>query len=267
MRSLHRALFILAIILSTEFFGCDRLSLPPRPESIPDGATYDRRRDQWNYSKDSEVRQYYENGNLLLEGQMDGGSRIGTWNWYAPDGKTLTTTGVYRNGRRDGLWKHFDDSGRLYLTIEYKPEPLDPVIGAITIDYGNENGPYHRYYPDGTLEEKGSMVAGKKDGAMNRFFPDGGTMIQGQYEDGKKIGKWVYYHFSGTIVRLENYKAGLLDGTVKTFHANGLPYSETEYSSGKEVRGPVVENSIEAAYAKKPWPLSPGDTRHPDHLQ
>ncbi len=236
---------------------CDRLKLPPRPDSVPENAEFDRRRDVWNVVQGQEYRQYYKDGHLGTEGQIQEGKRIGRWNWYAPDGTTLTTTGVYLNGRRDGLWKHYDDSGRLYLTIEYAPEPIDPVIGSISIDYGNENGPYKRYYPDGTLEEEGAHRAGKRDGIMKRYHPDGDLMVRGDYRDGKKEGKWEYYHFSGTLIRIENYTDGKLEGNVITYHANGLPYSETLYQKGEPVGPPAVQNRLEEAYEKEAYPLSP----------
>ncbi|HBS03496.1 MAG TPA: hypothetical protein DEA96_00930 [Leptospiraceae bacterium] len=258
LRFSGRSVFLVGfagIVLLTS--SCDRLKLPPRPDNVPENAEFDRRRDVWNVVEGEQFRQYYKNGKLSTEGQTKDGKRFGRWNWYAPDGRTLTTTGVYLNGRRDGLWKHFDDSGRLYLTIEYAPEPIDPVIGSISIDYGNENGPYKRYYPDGTLEEEGSHRAGKRDGTMKRYHPDGELMVLGQYRDGKKEGKWQYYHFSGALVRIEDYTDGKLEGNVITYHANGLPYSETLYRNGEPVGPPGVQNRLEEAYEKKPYSLSP----------
>lgn len=249
-------LALLALIVSTSA-SCERLSMPPRPDNVPESAEYDRKRSVWNVSTDQGFLQYYKDGKLSTEGKRLGGQRVGRWNWYAPDGKTLTTTGIYRNGRRDGLWKHFDDSGRLYLTIEYAPEPIDPIIGSLSIDYGNENGPYRRYYPDGTLEEEGAHRAGKKDGPMKRYHPDGSLMVNGQYDEGKKSGKWLYYRFSGDLVRIERYKDGKLEGNVLTYHANGLPYSETLYSQGQPVGPPKIQNSLEEAYEEEPFLLSP----------
>lgn len=237
--------------------GCHRLKLPPRPDNVPESAEFDRRRGTWNVLEGQQFRQYYRDGALSTEGQMTEGQRFGRWNWYAPDGKTLTTTGNYLDGRRDGLWKHFDDSGRLYLTILYAPEPVDPVIGAISIDYGNENGPYRRFYPDGTLEEEGAHRAGKKDGVMKRYHPSGQLMVRGKYEDGEKTGKWEYFHFTGTLVRTENYIDGELEGKVINYHANGIPYSETLYEKGEPIGAPKIQNHLEEAYKEKAFSLSP----------
>ncbi|MCB1169311.1 MAG: toxin-antitoxin system YwqK family antitoxin [Leptospiraceae bacterium] len=247
------------VILMFSSAGCDRLKLPPRPDSVPSSAEFDRKRGVWNVSEGAEFKQYYRSGHLSTEGRIKDGQRVGRWNWYAPDGKTLTTTGEYRNGRRDGLWRHFDDSGRLYLTIEYAPEPIDPVIGSLSIDYGNENGPYRRFYPDGTLEEEGAHRAGKKDGPMKRYHPSGKIMVNGQYSEGEKKGKWSYYRFSGDLLRIETYKDGKLEGTVLTYHANGLPHSKTLYRQGEPVGAPEIQNSLEEAYAKEPYILSPSE--------
>lgn len=81
-------------------------------------------------------KEYYEDGNLLKEGEISGNKRNGTWKtyyrngnvWnesrfldglledtikgYYPDGQ-LKYKGVYHNGQKTGVWLSFDEDGKL----------------------------------------------------------------------------------------------------------------------------------------------------------
>ncbi|WP_343747898.1 hypothetical protein [Fluviicola sp.] len=66
------------------------------------------------------IRNYYDNGSVMNEGQMQNGLPEGLWKFYAPDGK-LKRLGRYLNGRENGRWLIGDLSEKAY-------------IGAVCID-------------------------------------------------------------------------------------------------------------------------------------
>lgn len=216
---------------------CSRLNRPQPPENVPDSAEYDRRAQLWSYEQeDGHYYQYYDDGSLAAEGfRNPNGSRSGPYAFYLRDG-TLTTEGEYYRNRRDGIWKHYDDDGNLYLTIEYQPEPVHPILALITSDYGNENGPYVRYYPDGSVEEEGHYVGGERHGSRRRYYRNGNLMIRGQFSEDEKDGRWLYYDRSGRLEREENFTAGKLHGVLRNFK-NGKLYFETFYENDVE-KGP-----------------------------
>lgn len=213
---------------------CDRWNRPKRPDLVHESADYDRKRGLWHQTVDGINTVYYEDGSIAWTGKMINGLKTGLWRWYAPDGGPLTTEGMYQANRRIGLWKHYDDSGRLYMTLEYKLEPFDPFLTMLHSDYGNENGPFYRYYPDGQTEMEGRYLAGKEQGPVKAYHRNGKLMMTGQYEQGAKTGTFRYYRDSGTLRREENYSEGLLHGPYRNYHSDGSLHSETFYEKGKE---------------------------------
>lgn len=235
------ALLIAPILLS---IGCDRLVLPPLPDGVPEGASYDRRNRLWVIRKDNRELAFYANGKPAYAGELKGGRREGPWNSYAPDGKTVTTSGEYRNGRRDGTWVHRDDSGRLYVKIGYSAEPSDPVLSAVSGETGNENGPFERYYPDGRIELTGEYRAGRFDGFFRRYGRTGRIEYEGRYSAGLKEGLWKIYDRSGSLIREERYQNGELEGEFRIFR-DGRAVFETVYAKGKEI-GPRLNVDSES---------------------
>lgn len=226
-----RMLFVISI---TFLSGCDRLVLPPLPEGVPDGAVYERRSRLWIIHRDNRELAFYANGKPAYMGELQGGQRDGLWTSYAPDGVTVTTSGTYRKGRRDGVWVHRDDSGRLYVKIGHSAEPADPVLSALSTETGNENGPFERYYPDGRVELTGQYRAGRFDGLFRRYGRTGRVEYEGRYSEGLKEGLWKIYDRSGALLREEPYQNGVLDGRFRVFR-EGRAVFETIYADGKEI--------------------------------
>lgn len=239
--SIFTALLIAPILLS---IGCDRLVLPPLPDGVPEGASYDRRNRLWVIRRDNRELAFYANGKPAYAGELKDGRREGPWTSYAPDGKTVTTSGRYRNGRRDGIWVHRDDSGRLYVKIGYSPEPSNPVLSAVSEETGNENGPFERYYPDGRIELTGNYRAGVFDGLFRRYGRTGRIEYEGRYRDGLKEGLWKFYDRFGSLIREERYQNGELEGEFCIFR-NGRAVFKTVYAKGKEI-GPRLNVDSES---------------------
>jgi len=54
----------------------------------------------------------YANGTLKMRGSRLGGELHGAWKWYRTDGSVMRT-GNFDRGKRVGVWKTFERSGRL----------------------------------------------------------------------------------------------------------------------------------------------------------
>jgi len=219
---------------------CARLTDLPRPAAVPEGAERDRRSGLWTLRTETEVVTYYSDGNLYARGPLVRGVRHGLWSFYALDGKMVLSQGVFSNDWREGVWKFYDERGRLYLTMTYGDEKRE-FIFLVTHDYGNENGPYMRYYPDGKLEEEGSFRAGYFEGPVTRYHPNGKVLLKGQYQKDLIVGRWLYYYPNGTLLREENYTAGALDGILRSFYPDGRFYMETAYKNGTNIGPGRVE--------------------------
>jgi uncharacterized protein YdhG (YjbR/CyaY superfamily) len=57
--------------------------------------------------KNGEVREFYDNGFLKMEGRERDGAMHGPWRWYRRDG-TLMRSGSFTAGKQTGLWTTYD---------------------------------------------------------------------------------------------------------------------------------------------------------------
>lgn len=224
------------------FASCDlkqRLRDKPRPLSVPAAAIRDRHSGLWIETTPDFTRTYFPEGKLASQGPMRLGMREGAWKTFSPEGVVISE-GRFLNDFRDGVWEYKDDQGQVYLTMTYASHPKRDLIALLTHDYGNENGPYKRYYPDGKLEEEGSFHAGYFDGPITRYHPNGRVLLRGQYQQDLMTGRWTYYYTDGKLLREETYAAGQLDGELRAFYPDGRLYMEAAYKAGAIVRGPRI---------------------------
>ncbi len=221
---------------------CERFREMPVPETVPEGAEYDRRIGLWSHrSAAGEYTLYYSDGKTALKGQYQNGNRTGIWRTFSPyDQGNIVSEGSYVNDWRDGVWKFNDDSGAPYLTVAYAPEPKRTFGLIVTHDYGNENGPYRLYYPDGTLQEEGNYHSGYLQGRFRRYHPNGKIQIEGTYDKDEKTGNWTYYYPEGRIEKTVEYRKNTFHGVFRVFYPDGRLYNEAVYENGNLKSGPVI---------------------------
>jgi len=70
------------------------------------------------FGQDGPFQDYYENGQLKLEGNFKNGKNDGLWKRYYENGQ-LHQEGYMKNGQYDGLWKHYHENGQLKYKCEY----------------------------------------------------------------------------------------------------------------------------------------------------
>ncbi|MDH5656236.1 MAG: hypothetical protein OEZ34_10030 [Spirochaetia bacterium] len=228
---------------------CSRLTEAPLPSGIPEGAKYLSKGLWYYYGPNGELTLHYKNGALLGKGKIQNELKTGIWETYIADTGSTASLGSYQNGWRDGIWKYYDSEGRLYLLITYAPEPKRNFF--ITKDYGNENGLYERYYPDGSLEERGSFYSGYFNGKITRYHPNGNIAVQGNYLLDLMDGKWIYYFPDGKIEREENYSKGKKNGIFRNFHPDGTLYHETTFKNNIEIGTKVIQRNDRKIFIKK----------------
>lgn len=110
-------------------------------ETFPDGKV---QRTQFLNRKGSCVKEveFYETGQVKMEGGMKDNKREGEWKAYFPDGRVqsigtfvnglrtgqatvwqengnLLQEGSYKDGRHVGKWKYYDEMGNLLKEVDY----------------------------------------------------------------------------------------------------------------------------------------------------
>ncbi len=101
-------------------------------------------------------RQWFEDGQVMLDGQLQNGKSNGTWTWYALDGKTRykSMEDRWHQGLQDGLQKHWYPDGSQFQVVPFHN--------------GLYDGDLITYSPDGSLLSLQSFQDGKRQGESYR---------------------------------------------------------------------------------------------------
>ena len=235
---------------------CRRLkSSPPPPGLVAqegERLDYIRAEKQWvRQEANGKFTRFFLNGVPSIRGFKNAQGRYGDWVFYSRDGKKITSRGKFTNNIKDGVWEYFDEEGRLYMRVRYKLAPLNKNLFYMNHNFGSENGPYERYYPDGSLEEKGNFLAGEFDGPLVRYTPRGRISEKGQFKANKRVGLWQYYYPEGKLEREESFKKGKLHGELINYRPDGEVYQRALYVEGKLVSTSLFKRSNQGSAEKK----------------
>ncbi len=215
-----------------------------------------------NGKKEGPVKNFYEDGNISGEYLYKNDKRNGTCTEYYPDkslkmqsayvndsiqgkttyyfpGGTISATGNYKMGVKDGLWKHNTSKGIPESQIIYKngkvlKQQIDngvledfyyskvvikdslirttfskPIPKATyTIKNSKRNGPFIEYYDAGKWK---IIPIADPDGKeeMTEILEGQKVKCKGNYKDGKLDGKITFFKLEGTIDRVEDWKDGV----------------------------------------------------------
>ncbi|MDR1757690.1 MAG: hypothetical protein LBR51_01850 [Bacteroidales bacterium] len=132
----------------------------------------------------------------------------------------VDTNQVDGQGRKQGLWKKYDEKGHLLYEGTFAHD--QPV------------GIFKYYHPNGKLKNESHFLQGTREVQTRLFHPNGRTAALGVFVNQQKDGTWLYYNDKGTLVKEENYKLGEQHGVEKTYSPeNGNLLREEVYVDGK----------------------------------
>lgn len=203
------------------------------------------------------------------------GLKQGRWKYFYDDGK-VKLEGIYRDDKRNGYFKEYDDKGMLidvakYVNDERQEEAPELVKLDVKTDYYPNGKPktvasYKGDTPEGIRREydttgkviasftfsKGKMIAegiiddeGVKDGPWKEFYEEGQLRAEGMYSLGKRIGRWRFYHENGSVEQEGTYNnQGNAEGAWKWYYDNGNVLREESFRNGLS-DGPYVEYNEE----------------------
>jgi len=157
---------------------------------------------------------------------------------YWGDGTLKSTSNYDRNGKKNGSWRKYYESGEVK---EYK-----------YYNHGEKSGTWNEYYYDGKKKsltryrdglmyytviyyENGStMVKGdfdtneKRDGKWIQNYDNWQRKIEGDFSHGKKQGTWKHYTKTGKLHKIENYKEGVRISKWESNTKNSSSYATEE---------------------------------------
>ncbi|MEP0213642.1 MAG: hypothetical protein ABJD66_10535 [Cellulophaga sp.] len=245
-----------------------------------------------NSLEDGLFKEFYENGKLKSITEYPNGESIE----YYPDGKTiklkvkfnslrkengnyisyyetgnLESTGNFKNGLKDGIWKYFDyysseekvvriteynnelkinekrffENGDYYIiTLNKEPLSIEPISESLLFDYEKYNASL--YNKDNQLIGEGKMSGVKyKSGRWKFFYTTGELKKIAYYRRNVEVGNEKEYYKSGQIksIRLSSIK-------YSEYHPNGK-LKLTGKMRGDKLDGECVFYDINGKFKKK----------------
>lgn len=130
-------------------------------------------------------------------------------------------------GRKQGLWKVYDEGGDL----KYKGEYVD----------GKPVGTFTYYYPDGIVKATLNFIDSGAIAYAKNYHPNGKLMAVGKYVNQKKDSTWLYYsQEDGTLSTEEHYLNTIKEGVWKTYYPEGQVAEEVIYRNDLR-EGPWIQ--------------------------
>ncbi|WP_233098781.1 toxin-antitoxin system YwqK family antitoxin [Aureibaculum flavum] len=137
----------------------------------------------------ADVSFYSDEGLLLSSGKMDGKKRVGKWQYFHEDGKTIMSEENYVDGKLEGDYKTFYNTGKPTEVGYFKNGKLDSVYRKYSI---KGHLYQHFNYKNGLLNGK-AVYYNRKTGELT---------TKGEFKDDKKVGTWENY-VDGELISTE----------------------------------------------------------------
>lgn len=182
---------------------------------------------------------YYENGQIEMEGDMDGSDKTGTWKYYRRNGD-LYMENIYHKKDSSSVTMYYPtgEIEKTYTSYKHKQIGSEKTFyksGAILSltsfdESGNQktpkityyesgamkesnpccgtwnNGMYTRWHENGVKKEEVKIVDGYRTGSYTSWYSNGQIEWKGKYgEYSHEVGKWYYYKENGKLDHIEDF--------------------------------------------------------------
>lgn len=228
-----------------------------------------QRREYWKALGLSRFDTWFtDQGALRSEGMYDETIRkpVGYWKYYRNSGYPDHEGSFDQQGREQGKWKYYDETGRLILirstrdgmlhdtswtyhengALEeinvYRENQLNGVtvayfstgamLGRVTFAMDKKEGPFEYGHETGGTQMKGAFKNGVMIGPTEEFYPNGMKKERYTMIDGRVQGLRTGWYDDGTIQFEGTAINGKSTGKWKYYHPNGALEREGEMSNG-----------------------------------
>ena len=200
--------------------------------------------------RNSVSKHYLKSKELYLDDKREGASY-----YYYPSGK-LKQIIYYKNGRKQGVSREYDENGMVITLEEYlngymiSRESINRVNAQ-----GEKHGVWKTLYPDGTLKEEEYYKNGVLEGTSKMYSEKGNPINQRTYREGILVEEGVqmevepvdlisYWEDGVTIKRTGVYLDSIPIRYHYFYNQSGVPEKVIRYNE-KGIRigeGPLDEN-------------------------
>ena len=161
------------------------------------------------------------------------GRKQGHWIIYDKNNPEIKAEeGVYKDNRKEGVWKAWYQDGQLKNEITYR-----------------NNRPYGTavfYYQDGSISEKGVWQKDKWIGEYKYYNENGTPKYEFNYnEKGEKSGVQKYYYENGALMYEGEWENGKKSGYFKEFTQDGKLKAHKIFNNGKIIQTKPVTPGVD----------------------
>lgn len=219
-----------------------------------------------NGKKTGKWIEFYDNGEISLEGYYRDGMRNGYFREYDRRGVMVSTTkwrddkvvedaeelvnldirkeyynnakvksvGSFKDGMPEGVTRFYDQEGEISTSKIYSKGVL---LGEGIVDEGGiRQGTWKEFYADGSLRAEGDYKDGQKIGEWIFYFQSGKVAQKGKYIAGERPhGDWVWYYENGSVRREETFYRGIEDGKLVEYSDSGSVLTQGDFAEGLRV--------------------------------
>lgn len=172
------------------------------------------------------------------------GRRQGPWVYYHNSGN-LKTIENYVDNVLDGIRITLNDRGYLNVEEYYQKGKLhgdqkifDGFARLMELKQFNEgvlSGTYKKFNPNtGRLSEEGTFVNNEKHGKYIWYYDNGNPAVAYTYNMGIIEGEAIEYFREGGVAAISTYRANELNGPYKEFYQDGKIKIEGQYRMGEK---------------------------------
>lgn len=190
---------------------------------------------------------FKDNGRLTAQGSFNAnGKRNGIWKFYNEQGK-IGESAEYVDGELNGENRVFYDNGKQKVVAIYKDDNLDGEYlyysknGALLQKKYFKNGKLHGMFKsfhnvgEELIESEAEYINGNLEDKYKEYFPTGKLRSEITFKNGKAEGQETKYYLNGVLEMDLNSKNGFVDGYYKLFHSNGSPKEVGQTSEGNYI--------------------------------
>ncbi len=140
--------------------------------------------------------------------------------YFDPAKKELKIEGNVVNGKPDGLWRTYYQSGNIKSAFTYTKGHVEGVgffyyddvantlRAQVTFKDDEPDGLYKEYYDNGARKANILFNEGEKEGDASFYYKTGEIQIKGKFSSNKRQGRWLYYDENGKKIAVERYRHG-----------------------------------------------------------
>lgn len=149
---------------------------------------------------------------------------------YHPNAQ-VKSVGSYNKGVKEGVHREFTLTGEVSGAKIYSG---GKIIGEGIVDAeGRRQGPWKEYYETGELRSEGKYKNGGREGDWLFYYPNGKEEQRGTYHKGKPEGNWKWTYVNGQTWREEVFYDGLEEGMAVEYSDSGKVVAKGNYASGE----------------------------------